>query len=727
MNDIKAASAGRFPSLWHRRRVGWALGLGCLGAVLVLATGRCGFGPPDGEQHHSPLTSPTSVSALSESLSASACSELPICGLGMSAQGCRCVPIRWPAWEDWTSHPSTARALRDVCDEDGNQVWLVGWNGLVGYSRDGGNHFGLVDIGTREELTGVDARRRDVLITAGSGTLYRSEDGGLHFRRVAHSFAELKKCTFADQESYAVCGGSEGTIYRYDLVTDKLSKIQLPPTGAAWQDAVSVRAARLVAIAMSRIGESETQLFRSINEGRSFVATARLPMTAAGLWMSRDGQTVVVGTREGDVYRSVNGGGDFTLVYDSPSPTQSLSNSVMSINGSDRGELMVTLLHRSGAYFGSRHATDVLGSSNLGASFVLRAEGLMTDFGWNDPVSAVDFGGMHHGLLLGPDLLVTHNGGRTFRSALSETLDASGTLLEGREQLTELALIGPDAGFAIKALVRAEGRGGWMDESVVYFDAKRRKLKTLYKFPRHGAIAGNLTTHRQLQALDEKHVFLQGVQGLLRSQDGGEHFESVEHPSMTEFGWSILRFADPHHGLFVRSDDAVFLTADAAATLHAVTMPAGCSPASVEYFDLHRAVIACRNGMILESADGGRRFTTARAPSEGEHLTAMVFARDSRVGWVFGEAESDPFLRTDDRGHTFRSVSRPSPSIHRVIAISEDEALIEGDSWLLTRDGGRTWRSSTGPTTSVLAAGAFGKMVYVATGEALWRTQLDEH
>lgn len=529
----------------------------------------------------------------------------------------------------------------------------------------------------------------------------------------------MHKCTFAEQRTYAFCGGNDGTFYQYDLTTDSLHKMALPTSDVAFSGEVSVQAVRNFTIAMAGLSNGSTQIYRSHNGGRTFVRAATLSEIGSRLWLGRDGRTVLVGTTRGDVYRSQRGGEDFSLVYDSPPGSQFLRDGVSSIGETDSGELLVTLTHCQGILWNGNCATNVIASTDGGASFSLRAETLMK----GDYLTAADFGGMHHGVLLGPDVLATDDDGKTFKSVVAESLASSQTDVVGRELLTELALVSPDAGYAVKVWMRDMGRASYMDESVVRFDAKQHKLATIHSFPQH-VTTGTLHPDVIVEAVDEEHVFLHHDKGLLRSQDGGKHFKLLEPAGLSGHSLKLIRFSTAQRGLLLSGEGAVFRTEDGGSSVSSVSLPAACVPVDAAYFDASRAIIACANGTILGSENGGKRFVTVRASSAGETLTGIAVARHSGVGWVFGNANAAPFLRTTDGGRTFRSVPRPQDGVERVVAISEEEALVAGSSLQWTRNGGQTWTSTEHPPGEIFASGSFGRTVYVETEQAVWRTQL---
>jgi photosystem II stability/assembly factor-like uncharacterized protein len=112
------------------------------------------------------------------------------------------------------------------------------------------------------------------------------------------------------------------------------------------------------------------------------------------------------------------------------------------------------------------------------------------------------------------------------------------------------------------------------------------------------------------------------------------------------------------------------------------------------------------DGLLAASADGGRTWTTVKAPGQGEYCRSVWFL-DSRRGFMVGGLDGCEWIvpatltATEDGGRTWtnRTLELPGSSkgaFDQVQFLSPTDGLIFGRQLLATRDAGKTW-SAVGP------------------------------
>ena len=133
---------------------------------------------------------------------------------------------------DWTNYGVNTRSLQEQAGKTINSVWtrdditgiVIGWDGLILRTNDGGNTWSSVPSGTQERLHGIAfPTANDGIIAGDYGTILRSTDTGNSWMPIANSATTyLRTVAFADDHT-GIAAGDSGAIFR---TTD---------TGLTWQ------------------------------------------------------------------------------------------------------------------------------------------------------------------------------------------------------------------------------------------------------------------------------------------------------------------------------------------------------------------------------------------------------------------------------------------------------------------------------------------------------------
>ena len=141
-----------------------------------------------------------------------------------------------------------ARATINSIYYDGDDVWVVGAEGLVARSYDDGRTFQEIDANVTTGLNDVYARKDRVWIVGDGGTLLTSTDGGRHFNRtilkMGQSTRDRKGQDADDLYSLLFADDQHGFI-----VGDRGTIIASSDSGASWRDQKSGTTSQLFHLA----------------------------------------------------------------------------------------------------------------------------------------------------------------------------------------------------------------------------------------------------------------------------------------------------------------------------------------------------------------------------------------------------------------------------------------------------------------------------------------------
>ncbi|BCV22570.1 WD40/YVTN/BNR-like repeat-containing protein [Moorella sp. Hama-1] len=249
---------------------------------------------------------------------------------------------------------------------------------------------------------------------------------------------------------------------------------------------------------------------------------------------------------------------------------------------------------------------------------------------------------------------------------------------------------------------------------------------------------------------------------VLRTEDGGEHWEAVTPPGLPSNPWGIeSKFYDADHAwLAVRNDNeksvVVFHTADGGRTWGESAVHRGSNGlvygGKLDFVDPDRGWLmiepehgmSSRPGELYQTADGGEHWsevakgaTTGSAPENGLPFSGPFSFRNVLTGWLGGRQGAafdpdHPLYMTEDGGCTWRPQDLPLPSglpggklnvntppeffpaggqdgVLPVVFVPDSYKVSDyATLFYTTADGGRTWQCQaslpgTGPFSPITA------------------------
>lgn len=216
--------------------------------------------------------------------------------------------------------------------------------------------------------------------------------------------------------------------------------------------------------------------------------------------------------------------------------------------------------------------------------------------------------------------------------------------------------------------------------------------------------------HRSIQFIDSKMGFQLGGNSLAKTTNGGDTWDehlSIPKPNGQEIPPQSLFFVSPDVGWVVGEN--IYRTTDGGRTWTLLcktptgdhqrqrAMRVGPSYAdympSIWFADLENGLMARLDGEIHATRDGGKSWTLALRVDKS--ITDMYFI-NTQKGWVVGD---DGFMaNTNDGGKTWTLASSfTNADLTSVFFLNNDLGWIAGvDSTILyTRDGGATWHKAS--------------------------------
>jgi len=121
----------------------------------------------------------------------------------------------------------------------------------------------------------------------------------------------------------------------------------------------------------------------------------------------------------------------------------------------------------------------------------------------------------------------------------------------------------------------------------------------------------------------------------------------------------------------------------------------------MQFFDENTGYIACDNGQILKTLDGGISFDLC---SDHEIWLKSIYFKDISAGWIIGNNNGQGILKTtSDGGNTWDSILvSNAEAIYAVDFYGEDFGWLVGDKGTVyhTLNGGSDWNKKSGSLTS---------------------------
>ncbi|KAF1005059.1 MAG: Ycf48-like protein [Luteibacter sp.] len=216
---------------------------------------------------------------------------------------------------------------------------------------------------------------------------------------------------------------------------------------------------------------------------------------------------------------------------------------------------------------------------------------------------------------------------------------------------------------------------------------------------------------RDVAFADDRRWFAIGSDGrMLRSQDGGEYWESVNRVLRLEgddalygdlhydgSGYGVA-FADTAHGVAV-GEGRLLRTADGGQTWTRVPFPGtGIALQQVRFVDPAHGWAVGTQGTVLHTTDAGAHWTPVSLGDAGVHLMGLSFASPTH-GCMGGDLK---VWCTVDGGTTWRASrvvlpkgmdARPDIGITRIDMRDDRQGwFVTRDGWIFSsKDGGTTW------------------------------------
>lgn len=192
---------------------------------------------------------------------------------------------------------------------------------------------------------------------------------------------------------------------------------------------------------------------------------------------------------------------------------------------------------------------------------------------------------------------------------------------------------------------------------------------------------------------------------ILVSDDDGASWRAASSP--TEATLTAVHFTDAAHGWAVGHDATILHTDDAGATWRVVhSAPGEERPLlDVWFHNPDRGIAIGAYGAYLETSDGGRNWTSRSIIDGDRHLNAI--AADAR-GRLFIAGESGLLLASADGGRRWERLAAPYPgSYFGILAPGDENLLAYGLRGNVFRspDFGQSWRRVDGPGEASLMGG----------------------
>jgi photosystem II stability/assembly factor-like uncharacterized protein len=316
------------------------------------------------------------------------------------------------------------------------------------------------------------------------------------------------------------------------------------------------------------------------------------------------------------------------------------------------------------------------------------------------PNVKVQFVNPNAGWIVGPRLLATQDGGKTW---IELRRDGLGTIqaeefFQGQHWIQ---FTSPETGWSVGGSgVAKTTDGGRTWTSIVVTDGEDESLQSLFFIsPNEGWVVGASVYH---------------------SRDGGQSWERLSHtpagdvlrqrnrrisPSFANYK-PALWLKDATNGFMARLDGEVYATSDSGKTWK-IIWQVDKRINDIFFVNEHAGWIVGSDGLVARTCDGGWTWSSASAPTKADLIN--VFFINTQIGWAVGTEST--ILFTKDGGLTWKSAAVSgvwgSPPLASVNFSNELDGWVVGgygdpmrpsllapsNVILTTKDGGQTWRS----------------------------------
>jgi photosystem II stability/assembly factor-like uncharacterized protein len=312
----------------------------------------------------------------------------------------------------------------------------------------------------------------------------------------------------------------------------------------------------------------------------------------------------------------------------------------------------------------------------------------------------VQFVNANAGWIVGPRLLTTQDGGKTWielrRDGLG-TIEAE-DIFQGQHWIQ---FTSPETGWSVGGSgVAKTTDGGRTWKSIVVTDGEDQSLQSLFFISPHQGWVVGADVYRTSDAGQSWEKLSRTPVGDVQQQR-----DTRIAPSFANYK-PALWFKDAENGLMARLDGEVYATSDGGETWKTVwRVDSGIN--DIFFVNNRDGWIVGGEGLVARTSDGGWTWSLASAPTKADLIS--VFFINTQIGWAVG-AEST-ILFTKDGGLTWKRAAVSgvwgSPPLASVSFSNElngwavggnsdpmrPSLLAPSNLILTTKDGGQSWRA----------------------------------
>jgi len=543
----------------------------------------------------------------------------------------------------------TKKHLRSVCVHDPNSIFVVGEDGLILFIdyHDGNINVTRQNSGTTETLYSVSTDPNGCQWIAGSkGTILRSTDLGLNWNAQNSYTSRTLYALHHIECTTALIAGAEGSILR---TTD---------WGITWNMVPTATTRPLFSIHMGtfsniRAGGQSGLILHSNDEGRTwnqqhaeagYNINAVLNVGLNNAYGAGDGGTILETSDYGDTWHKRN------------TPV------TMPLYG----------LEWQPEY------DAVWAVGHYGA--LLKNSGIATDFsnqikGNTEWLRAVHFFDEQRGLAVGNKgtLLQTSNGGAEWSKrhlgslvlcAMAFVVDSVGWLAGESGQLWKTI------DYGVNWYQRISGTSSQLN-AICFYDADHGWAVGHYGTIIHTNNGGSNWTAQSsgtanpllgVHFVSQEEGWAVGLDStVLHTGDGGQNWRRVNVGASNNFKFNSVFFVDSLHGWIVGLKGSILLTTDGGSTWQEKKGVTPNSLNDVFFIDPNTGWVVGYFGTIFKTTDGGQSWIKQESNCELD-FTAIRFV-DEYNGWAIGE--NGTIMRTYDGGgvtHLGRTKTHPIPA-----------------------------------------------------------------
>lgn len=588
----------------------------------------------------------------------------------------------------WRQIPTlVSDSLIGIAFSDSLHGTAVGQDGILLTSADGGISWHLQKNVTNFTLRSVTFRENIGIAVGDGGTILRSTDGGVSWVRVVNSFKQQLFVVAFAANGAALVGASGGVLLRSTDFGQTWEGATSPITGSQYsiQDISISAEGKIFAIAH---GITDDSLLISSDKGKTWEKSKHIP----GVSTSLSFPTASFGIIAGDTPRfqlTTDEGVSFSQQFgiDSTLYSTSILNSIAFIDKN----IGIAVGDRKTMYRttdGGEHWELLSWLPSYGTSFKA-VQFITEDTGF---IGSGDRGLIYH----------TENGGSTWLP--QRNILTPGTFFGG--EVWGLYFYDTKIGVAIpssdvRALRTTDGGRIYTEQLLIVGDypivhflnddftlilsSNIYSVPFLYQSQIHISTDKGLTwgLKKYLDSMLISYISVitkdiyystclyqtNNKYALLKTQNGGETFEVLPHPSLLKTGG--VYFIDENNGFLFGQDtlkrSIIFRTEDGCTTwvvVDSARFSSNTNYTRITFSDRLHGYLSCSNGYVIETHDGGKTWRTSYTPSPTntaiEHINSFS-AIGADVAYFVGGWKSGIVLKKLPKS-LINSVSEPTIS-----------------------------------------------------------------